>query len=728
MQSPARFLIVLLTLSAIIFGCNDEMEEHYARPDWLEAPIYQQLQSKGNFKSFLACVDKAGYKSSLSGAGYFTVFAPNDAAFTTFLTEQGLSGVEAIDTATARRIVTYALVYNAFDKSRLDDYQSNLGWQADNAFKRRTAYYEGVYDATTFAGEALKATSSNRNGLTYVFGDNNNKHIPYFLDSYFDARSLSASDYNYFYPDAVYTGFNVADASVVTEDIYAENGIIHEIDKVILPLANLEAHIASNDNYSVFKELLEKYAVQYTTNADVTARYRVMTGSNEPVYVKFYTSFLGFSPNNENYLKQADNDAQSEGWTLFAPTNDAANQYINDVLLEHYTSLDQMPPTIIYDFVNAHMWQASVWPTKFDNTLNFLGEEARFDPAADIVEAKVLSNGMFYGTSKAQDADVFRSVYGKAYLNPKYSLMTLFFNRELKSTIISPHTRFTLFLVPDDVLIAAGHNYNAVRNEWTFNGSTSLAVENWSRMVSMHVMITQNGELDDLSGSGIAETYGGEFIKWDNNTVFATGNLEENVMVTVNTPERPVETAHNGTVYFTDKIIMFPDNNPVKGPGFYIRDLGDAVGKPYQRFFDYLKNSAIYNSTTGAINGVSAGVFHTFFIPSNTAIAQAVTDGVLPASITPTTDTDKQKVIDFISYHMLPRFSIINNGKEEGTFETLYKTLTGDATVITIVNDAGVQFTITDLKGRTSNVVNGSASNVLGNRAVYHQIDNYLRY
>jgi hypothetical protein len=454
-----------------------------------------------------------------------------------------------------------------------------------------------------------------------------------------------------------------------------------------------------------------------------------MTGSDDPVYIKFYTPSLAYSPNNENFLKQADNDAQSDGWTMFAPTDEAANEYITNVLLEHYNSLDEMPTSIIFDFINAHMWQTTVWPTKFNSALNFLGEEARFDPASDVVEAKVLSNGMFYGTNKAQDADVFRSVYGKAYLDPKYSLMTRFLNRELKSTIISPHVKFTLFLVPDEVLRSAGHDYNPTRNEWIYNGTTSLAVENWSRMMNMHVLITQQGELNDLSGDGIAETFGGEFIKYSNNKVFAAGNLEEDVLVTVNSPELPSKIAYNGIVHYADSIIRFPDNVPAKGPGFYIRDLGDAPGEPYQAFYNYLFNSTIFNKTTGDINGVSSGVFHTFFIPSNDAIAQAVTDGVLPASVTPTTDADKQKVADFILFHILPKFSIISNGKEEGAFETLFKTLAGDATTLMVSNKPQLsEFTVTDMEGVTATVVDGSSSHVLGNRAVFHQIDNYLRY
>lgn len=725
MPKSTRLPVFFLSLLFFFTGCRDaEFDEHYGRPDWVPSPVYQQLEAKGNFTNFLACVDKAGYKQTLRGAGYFTVFAPNDAAFAVFLTEQGISGIDAIDEDLARKIVTYSLVYNSFEKSRLSDYQSNIGWVPLSAFKRRTSYYDGVYSETIPDGQTLKVTSSNRNG-GYVFGDNNNKYIPYFIDAYFTAKNLSAADYNFFYPDEPFSGFNVADATVVKADIQAENGTIHEINKVILPLPSIEAHISSETRYSVFKGLLDKYAIFYLTHPEVTNRYRVATGSNESVYVKFYTPAVAFSPNNENFLKVADNDGQSDGWTMFVPTNEAVNKYIDEVLLEHYNSLDEMSPAIIYDFINAHMWQTTVWPSKFGNALNFLGEEARFDPSSNIVEKKVLSNGMFYGTDKAQDADVFRSVYGRAYLNPKYSLMTRFINRELKTTITSPYVKFTLFLVSDDVLRAAGYEYNIPLNEWRFNGSSNLAVEAWSRMINMHILFTPNDELNNLAGQGIAETYGGELIKFDNNVVFAVGNLEEGINVT---KEQPSRVVHNGIVHFANNVIRYPDNTPVKGPGHYIRDLGDAVGKRYQRFYDYLKNSSIYTDASGDITGVSSGVFHTFFIPGNAAIGQAVTDGVLPASINPASAADKKKVANFILYHILPKFSIIGNGKEEGNFESI-ETVDGDVRVLSISNKPAIpEFTITDMKGHTAKVINGIGSNVLGNRAVYHEIDSYLSH
>ena len=131
--------ITILVLSVItISSCKKKFDDYYARPSTLEPPVYQQLQAKGNFKNFLAVIDKSGYKATLSAAGYWTVFAPTDSAFEGYFKANNLS-LDKIDSANARALVQYLLVYNAFNKDRIDDYQSNVGWVEDNAFRRRTA-------------------------------------------------------------------------------------------------------------------------------------------------------------------------------------------------------------------------------------------------------------------------------------------------------------------------------------------------------------------------------------------------------------------------------------------------------------------------------------------------------------------------------------------------------------------------------------------------------------
>ena len=212
-------LILLLVTAITMVQCRKKaLDDYYGRPDTLEPGIYQVLEAKGNFKHFLAAADKAGYKSTLSGAGYWTVFAPHDSAFQVYFAANNISGIGALSEEACRKLVTYALVYNAFKQERISDYQSNTGWIENVAFKRRTANYTGVYDAKDTSGADIKAIASNRNNngaQYYVIADNNNKYIPIFETNYMTGKALTAADYTYFYPGSSYSGFNVADAQVV---------------------------------------------------------------------------------------------------------------------------------------------------------------------------------------------------------------------------------------------------------------------------------------------------------------------------------------------------------------------------------------------------------------------------------------------------------------------------------------------------------------------------------
>jgi len=303
--------LIIIVSFTIISGCRKKaFDDYYGRPSTLAQPIYQILQSKGNFTNMLACIDKAGYKDILSAAGYWTLFAPNDSAFKVYLTASGIGSIDKMDSATAQKIVTYSLVYNAFTKAQLTDYQANTGWISNSGFRRRTAYYQGFYNDTAFGTTTqLKALASNRNN-SFLFGDNNNKYITYFGSSYMTAKGLSATDYNYFYPAATYTGFNVGAGSIVNADIVAENGYIQEVSAVNLPAPSIDQYLKTNANYTEFKKILDKYMVSFIPNTSATERYKLLTGKSDNVYIKQYNSALSFSINNENFLKAADNDGR----------------------------------------------------------------------------------------------------------------------------------------------------------------------------------------------------------------------------------------------------------------------------------------------------------------------------------------------------------------------------------------------------------------------------------
>jgi uncharacterized surface protein with fasciclin (FAS1) repeats len=136
--------------------------------------------SAGTFKTLVAAVKAAGLVEALSGSGPFTVFAPNDEAFAKLPsgTVEGL--LENIPKL--RSILTYHVVSGRITCSDVE--RITAGGQTPNV--------------TTLQGSPVKLKV---NGV---------------------------------FKKTVY----VNDAKVISADINASNGVIHVIDRVILPEAS----------------------------------------------------------------------------------------------------------------------------------------------------------------------------------------------------------------------------------------------------------------------------------------------------------------------------------------------------------------------------------------------------------------------------------------------------------------------------------------------------------
>ncbi len=146
-------------------------------PAVTEAPaagtIVDVAVAAGDFSTLVAAVDAAGLTETLSGPGPFTVFAPTDEAFAAALESLGLTADELLaDTATLTSILTYHVIAGEVPASQV----------------------------VTMDGQ----TAATVNGADVTIT----------LDG-----------------DRVM----VNDATVTAVDLPASNGIIHVIDKVLIP-------------------------------------------------------------------------------------------------------------------------------------------------------------------------------------------------------------------------------------------------------------------------------------------------------------------------------------------------------------------------------------------------------------------------------------------------------------------------------------------------------------
>lgn len=750
-------LCCFLFFIGILSSCKKkDFDTFYERPKGLGEPIYQQLQARGNFKHLTAVIDKAGYKDILAKTGWWTMFAPNDAAFQQFFKDQGIEGINGITDSLAVSIVKYALVYNAYRKDQLSTYQMAGGAEAGFGlgFKRKTAYYDWVQQKGDGARNKVIAMNRNVRSLNganvsaYVDGDNNNKYIPYFTELFLSTNGLSQSDYSAFYPNSIFSGFNVAGASVVNKDIAAENGMIHEVDRVTLPLKSIDQYLSTNSDYSEFKSLLDSLKF-YAANPYLTHRNFVATGSADSVYVKGYNGNLAFSINSENYqqpglISYLANESQKSSWTIMAPNNEAFRNYRRKLLTKYGNSFFKTAPqSIVIDFINSHMWPNALWPSKFLQGANYQ-QEATTLTISNAVDKQLLSNGLFYGLNDVQKANVFRTVYGVPYLDPTTTMTYLGYNTEvtgIKAYTTQPGVRQTLLVMPDAVLIAAGYRYNEgsaglSASAWGYRSSPTgsyahnfIYRDNIFRIFKSGVLITPTGELNNLGGSGIVESQSGDYVKYNNNKIQTSGTVDKGIDINVIKTDN---TAINGVVYYLDGILSFTERNV----GQHLEDLATKYPDNYASFYWFVLNSSVYNKTTKAISGLNTGIDnkYTLFVPDNNAIAQAIKDGLLPGTkatgalpaTAPTSEAQKDQMRKFILYHIVNGESIVTDGKKADSYLTLLQTETGENTLVNVLNDPG-QIFITDRAGGTA-LTTLNRSNQLSNRTIIHSINKYLNY
>jgi uncharacterized surface protein with fasciclin (FAS1) repeats len=784
------FLIVLA-----FAGCRKKaLDEFYGRPATLAPPIYQTLQARGNFTNMLACIDKAGLTSQLSTAGYWTLFAANDDAF-----KKANIDASQLDAATATKIVTYSLVNSGYVSTpvggqvtggSIEIAQGSLITATGAyvpAYKRRTTYHDNIDTTTvpnypvygTLAGQNIKVVNQNTpiataslittgSSVYYDPKDLNSKYIPYFTPIYFASYGLTSFDYTFFYPGATFTNsalnFNVLGGNVVNGNVICENGVVQEINVVPVPLPSLEKYLMTKPDYSHFYNFIQQYGnlVTYAVSPDATHVSQVNTGSPASVYVKQYSPLLAFSPANENLASTgASTYPQYSGNTLFAPNNQAFDSYVNTVLLEHYPTLSSLPQSVIVDFINAHMASNTIWPSKFNSSSSFngKGENPRFNVATDIKDAMICSNGLFYGTNKAQATNVFSTVYGRVYLDPAYSIMAkvMSFFTGFRASLSNPAFKYTMIMIPDVTLRALGYGINPTAGSNTTPGSgitytapTGSTISGGDsqieRIINLGIFLTPNNELANLSGTGTYATAGlngfaPEVVKYTNYQFYAAGNQDASTTVTVNPA---YITCTNGIVYYpvssnTTTLAPTPVVNSVGQDIFnkgQVAPVNGVGGDPYYMFYKYLSGSAaLWNATTKAIQGIDIGTDYTILIPSNTAMQDAVNNGWLPGTgtgavkvpnFTPSNPVEISLVTGFIKYHILKANQVIPDGKKSGKYITLLFSNDGNNVLLNFNNNIN-NLQVIDGQGRVANA-GPVSSMVLADHAVIQSIDTYLQY
>lgn len=668
MKGISNSLLCLLCIF-ILTQCDNEAKRYYERPDWLEDPVYQVLEQQNRFSIYLQCVDRTQYAGVLKGAGLYTVFAPNDEAFAAYLSRNNYSSAAAIPDAEVNKIVAYSICYNTFI---LD----SLG--INGAFKYKTQLYALPYRDPEYNNEWV-VDQTMEQGWTDAY--NNYKFIPAFTSAFFNSYipPLAAADYNVFYPDVAWSGKNIQSGEILRSDIRAENGIIHEVSTVNLPLDNI-AGILNRPENSGFKSLIDtkdafgdylfRYYAAVTSPVLLKALQKIIPNENiERIYIKYYLG-LTYSLNLENVADYSAGMYQPEkaGYTLMLPTNEALTSYLNRRILKYYGDVRSLPVEIIQTLLDAHMSASLVWPANYAMSLNGNGDYLNGEGSggkqftgSGISAATLASNGFVFHTGEVVRSRIFESVYSEIFLNPAHkwvnaayvNIFNASLREDLQKCVLNGYIseRYTLLAFDDRLLQEDGYSYDEPNRTFSHSVSGVNANNRLTRLLREHIFMglnnrEVNSEITDFATTGISQyenwnftvTSYGDPVRYRNNQMQAAGNIEDNTYITLTKLD---ETYLNGTVWRVDGLLQYSPRVTGGSDELKFRDLSlweyldraRTQNPNVKLFVDYLQRCIkTYpdDATSTVLDNISAEQFYTVLMPNTAAMQSAINAGLLP--------------------------------------------------------------------------------------------------
>lgn len=649
----------------ILLSCENKMLEHYEEPAWLKGSTWDVLEDMGNYSIFLEGIELAGFKPIVQGKNILTIMAPDDNAFSTYLTTQGYSKISDLNEDELKKLIGFHLLYYSYNKDRMVNFrpEGDLGTEEDKE-KNAGLYYK--FRTRSSNKVTTKITPDGKQVTIYHL----ERFVPVFSYRFFDSKDIDAKfNYEYFYPESTWTGgdgFNVSNASVSEYGILADNGYIYSIDKVLKPMETIYTELKEREHYSIFFNLYDSYS---TYEYDLT----LSTDFGKTIGVdSLYLHKHGFLPpiamewpvSSYQYISML----SSVSYSIFALSDNALNNFFNRYWkIGGYEMLNDVDPLVIRYMLGQYIYGGSiVFPEEITKRRisNSYGTYFDFDPMS-IAEKAICINGSFYGLDNMEIPPLFASVVGPAFRN-KESVPYLYAldGSSLLNSFVSSDVNFTM-LIPTEAQMNSIEMYlmsyttGNVLQEMTENGLADVSANKMQRIVNMHTV------------------YGGEGLSTTGTTVLATqlpfnywfvkdGEITNNALF-----NRCIEPDFSGSVFvpFTE----ITNNGAAWSNGkaysygsadvFFEEEASDGLAHtiavtndrryPYNSFSQLLKRANMILGTS--IMGLTAGRFIAF-IPTNEAIASALSENLIPGITNGTVGPDGSITAENIDVQTLQNY------------------------------------------------------------------------
>lgn len=438
-------ITLVLFLSISFIGCKQETTTEVGMKS---KTIMDVASSNPDLSSLVEALKKTGLDVDLSNsASRLTLFAPTNAAFASLLTELGVSSLNDIPNETLSKV----LLYHVFG-SKLTAGQISTG------------YYS-----------------------TLSMGPEEGTKLSMYID-------MSATKIN-------------GRAGISKTDIMADNGVIHVIDKVLLPMS-ISDHAAANPTFSSLVAALTKAKLVSALNDD------------------------------------------TKTYTVFAPTNGAFTDLFSALgVTLNDLSAETLTPILLYHVVSGYIPASKVTDGYFPTLSTAFGKNValqigvsggvKLNNTSKVIATDVVAtNGIIHVIDKVL---LPPTVVEIAQQNEMFSTLVLAVIKADLAGTLSGAGPFTVFAPTNDA-------FKALFTSLNVSGIDALSKEALTPILLAHV-VSGNIQSGDLS-SGTAPTL---------NTAKSLQVMVSGSSVTIDGSVKVIKAdiqAKNGVVHVIDKVIV----------------------------------------------------------------------------------------------------------------------------------------------------------------------------
>lgn len=383
-------MVCLLAACGLMYACKDEYLLDDEKPSWLNSSIYESLETKGNFKTYLRLLaDKDVNPTNarpltevLSRTGSKTVFVANDEAWDKFFKANAAlpesnpwhnaTSYENLSTAQKKLLIHTSMLNNAIVMENLASSESvNGSSPVRGEYMRRYTDVETTDSITYMAPEMIpysynptdkdfwwRFRAENGGKGLHIVKDSTLSMMLHFTSEHMAKNTVNDDDFAKFMGrERITSDVHIYDALLVDKDGVCENGYVNITEKPLVPLANMAEVIRSNGKTNIFGHMLDRYSAPYYSDA-ITRACRILYpekfGDTDSVFTMRYFSdnsfnhrpnstqpdgnpytgdeggsvSLKFDPGWNGYYDEV--DAEKDMATMFIPSDEALWKYFTE--------------------------------------------------------------------------------------------------------------------------------------------------------------------------------------------------------------------------------------------------------------------------------------------------------------------------------------------------------------------------------------------------------------